>query len=197
MTAPKRTVEPLYQPVTLAQARLQCRIDADNTSEDALLTGVIIPGAVDVCEQLTRRSLMLQTWRLTLDAFANEMPLSWPNVLSVTSVAYRDTAGAWQTLDSGVYEVDTDLACVRLASGQSWPSLYSGGGVRITYTAGYASGNEAAQQAAVPAGIKEWLLLTIGSAYAQRESLAAGVAVAELPGRFVDGMLDRFKVYGC
>lgn len=194
-----RTAAPDYLPITLAQARAQCKVDSDNTSEDTLFTGVWIPAAVEACEQLLRRSIMLQTWRLTLDEFEDEISLPWPKVLAVSAVEYRDTAGAWQTLDAAYYEVDTDAAPgrLKLASGYSWPSLYDGiNTVKITYTAGYASGNEAAQQAAVPANIKHWLLLATGTAYAQRESLAAGVNLLELPGRTFDGLLDRERIWG-
>lgn len=56
-------------------------------------------------------------------------------------------------------------------------------------------GDEAAQQAAVPADVKHWLLLATGTAYAQRESLAADQNLLELPGRTFDGLLDRERIW--
>lgn len=195
-----RTVAPTFLPITLAQARAQCRIDTDDTSEDTMLTGVWIPAVVAACEQLLCRSLMLQTWRVTMDDFEDEVRLPWPNLLGVTSVEYKDAAGAWQTLDSAYYEVDTDSAPGRLvlASGYSWPTLYTGiNTVKITYTAGYSSSSvEATQQAAVPGDVKTWLLLAVGTCYAQRESIAAGMNFMDLPGRFFDGFLDRERIWG-
>lgn len=194
-----RTVAPAFQPITLAQARAQCRVDTDNTSEDVLFTGVWIPAVVDACEQILCRSIMKQTWRLTLDAFADEISLPWPNILAVSSVEYRDTAGDWQTLDTDYYEVDTASAPGRLvrADGYTWPDLYDGiNTVRISYTAGYSdSATEGTQQGAVPASIKQWLLLAVGTAYAQRESIAAGANFMELPGRTFDGLLDRERIW--
>lgn len=195
----RRITEPQFLPVTLDQARLQCHIDDDNTTEDALLTEVIIPGAVELCQQLLQRSLMSQTWRMTRDTFDDLMTLPWGTVLSVTGIEYRDLAGNWQTLSTSTYETDLESlpARITLADGQLWPQLWNGTNVvRITYTAGFSAGNEAAQRAAVPASIKQWLLLTVGTAYAQRESLAAGMSVSELPGRFVDGLLDAHRVWG-
>lgn len=84
-----RITPPSYQPITLAQARAQCRIDADNATEDTLFTSVWIPAVVDTCEQILCRSIMKQTWRLTLDDFADEIALPWPNVLAVSAVEYR------------------------------------------------------------------------------------------------------------
>lgn len=193
-----RTVAPTSLPITLAQARAQCRVDSDNTAEDTMFTGVWIPAVVDACEQLLCRSIMLQTWRLTLDCFEDEIILPWPNVLAVSAVTYRDTAGVWQTLDTSYYEVDTVSAPGRLvlAASHSWPTLYEGiNNVRIDYTAGYSSGNEAAQQSAVPNAVKQWLLLAVATAYAQRESIAAGANFMDLPGRTFDGLLDRERIW--
>jgi len=195
-----RITPPSYQPITLAQARAQCRIDSDNTAEDTMITGVWGPAVVDACQQILKRSIMLQTLRITLDAFADEIALPMPRLLLVTSVEYKDTAGAWQTLNPSVYEVDTESQPGRIvrASGQSWPALFDGiNVVRITYDAGYASGTEAQQQAAVPAAVKQWILLALGTAYAQRESMTAGLAFHELPGRTFDGLLDGERLWGC
>lgn len=194
-----RTVAPTFLPITLAQARAQCRIDSDNTSEDSLFTGVYIPAVTDACEQILCRSIMLQTWQITLDDFEDEIRLPWPNVLAVSSVQYRDAAGNWQILGTEYYEVDTASAPGRLvrAVNYSWPTLYDGiNVVRITYTAGYSSSVvEATQQAAVPTSVKNWLLLAVATCYAQRESIAAGQNFMDLPGRFFDGLLDRERIW--
>lgn len=192
-----RITPPSYQPITLAQARAQCRVDDDNTAEDSLFSGVWIPAVVDAAEQILGRSIMKQTWRLTLDGFSDEIALPWPSILAVSAVEYRDTAGDWQTLAADVYQLDAAGARLTLASGESWPSLYEGVAVvRITYTAGYSdSAVEAEQQAAVPASVKQWLLLAVGTAYAHRESIAAGLTFTELPGRTFDGLLDRERIW--
>lgn len=195
----RQLTAPQYEPITLAQARMAARVDEDDTSEDTLFTGVIIPGVRQDCEQLLRRSLMAQTWCRTLDGFEDEIQLAWPNLLSVQSVQYRDTSGVWQTLDVSAYEVDTASVPGRVlrALNASWPSVYAfPGSVKVTYTAGYAAGNEAAQQAAVPASIKRWMLARIATAYEHRLELIAGVPVSSLPNRFIDSALDRETVYG-
>lgn len=188
-----RTVEPAYQPVTLTQAKLHCKVD---TTDDDNLFSIIIPAVTEACQQMLQRSIMLQTWRVTLDEFSDLIELPWPTVLSVTSVEYKDLAGAWQTLSTSVYEVDlySQPARITLADAQLWPDVWNGTNVvRIIYTAGFASGNEAAQQAAVPANLKAWILLGIGTAYENRESV--GAPAAKLPDNFADSLLDPHKVW--
>ncbi len=182
---------PAFLPVTLAEAKLHLRIDGNN--EDAMIP-MLIGAAVNLCQQLTGRSLMKQEWKLLVDGFEDEMQLPWPTILSVESVHYIDPDGATQTLDEAVYSLVGDS--VVLAAGQKWPDAKADArSVWINYTAGYGAGNEAAQQAAVPASVKSWLLLTVGTLYANRESILSGASVAELPGRFADSLLDGEKVY--
>lgn len=190
---------PVYEPVTLTQAKLAARVDGSD--EDALFTGVLIPACRQDAEQILRRALMPQTLRLTLDAFPRDLRLPMPRLLAVSAVTYRDTAGAWQTLDSSLYEVDTATTPGRVirAHGATWPGTYpQPGSVRVTYTAGYAAGteNEAAQQAAVPASVKRWILARVATAYQYREEVLAGASVAQLPNRFIDSALDRERFYG-
>lgn len=186
-----QTTPPAYLPMSAEEIKIQGRIDHD--AEDELL--LIYQGAaVDTCQQLTGRSIMAQAWRLTIDEFSGQIKLPWPAIQAIQSVQYKDTDGTTQTLATSVYELVGDAVC--LIPGQQWPEIRGGSGsVWVNYTAGYSAGNEAAQQTAVPAGIKAWLLLTIGTLYANRESVQTGVSVSELPGRFTDTMLDRFKVY--
>lgn len=186
-----QTTPPAYLPLTLTDAKLHLRVDG--TAEDALIPS-LIGAAVDTCQQITGRSLMAQAWKLTIDEFADEISLPWPQVQAVQSVQYKDADGVTQTLASSVYELAGDKVC--LIPDQEWPAVRGGAGsVWVNYTAGYSAGNEAAQQAAVPYGIKAWILLTVGTLYANRESVQTGVSVAVIPNRFADSLLDRFKVY--
>lgn len=195
---------PAFEPVTLLQAKQQCRVFSND--EDDLLTGVIIPGARDQCEQLLRRSIMLTTWRATLDYFPGArgpIRLRWPNLQSIVSIEYRNGAGQWVAMGGASYEAVTGLAAeVRPIAGVAWPatSAEGGGNVRVTYKAGYSgaagAGAEAAQQAAVPPSLRHWLLLRIATAYRNRGELVEGVTVADLPGRWADSLLDRERVWG-
>lgn len=186
-----QTTPPAYRPLTLPEVKLHLRVD--HSDEDALI-GILQGAAVDTCQQLTGRSIMAQGWKLTLNGWVDAVRLPYPEISAVSSIKYLDKGGVQQTLGPSMYALIGDT--VHKTRGATYPELGDGlGVVEINYTAGYNAGNEVAQQAAVPAGIKAWLLLTIGTLYANRESIQTGVSVAALPDRFTDSLLDRFKVY--
>lgn len=184
---------PTVEPISLEEARMQCRITAGDTTEDAVL-GVYIQAARETAEHELGRALLQQTWELTLDAFpAGEISLVRGRALAITSVKYLDPAGALQTLDSSAYTLDaaTLPGWVLPAVGTSWPATASVvNAVRIRYTAGYGTA-----AASVPAAVRQWLLVTVAAMYDQREALDASGRVAVLPGRFVDRLLDAERVW--
>ena len=179
---------PSEEPVTLAQAKAHCR--ADGSDDDALITALIV-AARQRAEHETGRAFCTQTWKLTLDAFpvaAIAVPV--PPLVSVTSVKYVDPAGTLQTLSGSAYSVHTNplIGLIAPAYNTSWPATRDDyEAVTVDFTVGYGAA------AAVPQAIKQWMLLAIGTWYAQREGIAAGVQ-AELPRGFWDALLDPFRV---
>lgn len=181
---------PATEPVSLTEAKAQCKVE--HSTDDALLA-ILIQGARESAEQLTRRALITQTWEQRLDEFPSlgiELPM--PSVLSIVSVKYTDVDGAEQTIDSANYALDaaTSPGWVLPAVDYEWPATEaSANAVRVRFTAGYGAAS------AVPAAIKQWMLLQIGAAYRNREAFSAGISLAELPNRFVDALLDRERAY--
>lgn len=133
---------PTSEPVTLAEAKAQCRIT--DSYSDGPVAGFIVT-AREAAEQHMGRGLLTQTWKLVLDQFANviELPMAAP-LQSVTSVQYYDTDGTLQTLATTYYGVDTIARPGRvvLKAEQSWPSVQSDrrdGAVIVTYVVGWTS----------------------------------------------------------
>lgn len=187
----KLIAAPGEEPVTLAEAKVHLRCGDD---EDALI-GVLIQAAREQAEHLLGRALITQTWERVIDAFpACEIELGMPPVASLASIIYVDEAGASQTLDSASYTLDADtLPGWALPSSDAvvWPStLDTANAVRVRFTCGYGAA------AAVPAAIKSWMLLRIGTLYKVREEVVAGRSLAELPGGYVDRLLDPYRVWG-
>lgn len=186
----KLITAPATEPVTLVEAKAQCKVE--HSVDDALLA-LFIQGAREAAEHLTGRAFITQTWELVLDAFPTcEIELPKPTVQSIVSLKYLDGAGIEQTIASANYTLDADKlpGWVLPAVGATWPGTQAAANtVRVRFTAGYGAG------AAVPATLKQWMLLQIGAAYRNREAFQAGITVAELPNRWVDGLLDRERTY--
>lgn len=182
---------PAQEPVTLAEAKLSCAIDADITDHDGMLTTLLIPAAREQCEHLLGRALITQVLDCTLDAFpAAGIDLQRLPVQGIVAVEYLDADGVQQTVPSTDYVLDaaSELeAWVRPVT--SWPTaLCSGNAVRVRYTAGYG-----ASGAAVPALIRWWILQRVATLYRYREAIQAGTSIAALPRAYVDGLLDRYR----
>ena len=171
--------------LSVGDAKLHLRVD--ESVDDALILA-IIKAATRQCEQQCNRSLGAQQWRLTLNAFPHVIELERGPVQSVQAITYRDMAGQWQTLAASEYEADLGGPIARIAPvyGKTWPTTQPQvGSVRIDYTAGYAT---------VPPEALAWIKLQVGALYANREAFAQGRTVSELPGGFVDRLLDTIRV---
>lgn len=159
-----RTVDPAFEPVTLAQAKSQLNVDPTLTDDDAYIS-ILIQAAREYCENYTSRAYVPQTWRYSLDAFpwygANinwtdrfsvyQRAALWtqsltitiprPPLISISSIIYLDVNGVPQTIDPAQYVVDYDSEPARVvpAPGLYWPypQLYRPNTVQITFQAGY------------------------------------------------------------
>lgn len=193
----ERTVLPVFEPITATEAKLHCRVTS--AAEDSLFT-ILIATARQEAEAYMARTINLTTWRKTLDGFpANgEIQLPYPKILSVAAFQYRDQAGAWTTVDAGLYGLDDSSKPGRiyLKWNESWPSdldYTPQSSVRVDYKAGYVdSAVEATVRAAVPASIKQWLLVRVSTLYENREALVTGTIVTPTPG--INGLLDPHRV---
>lgn len=178
------------EPVTLSQAKLACRVDADITADDTLLT-LLIKAARSDAEQQLGRAIVTAQYERALDAFPQGgIELAWPTVSAINSVQYVDAAGTLQTLAPAAYSLDArELPnwCLP-AQGTDWPSaLDTANAVRVTFTSGWAEGG------AVPEDLQAWILMRVATLYKFRETVAAGVSVAELPRSHGDGLLDKWR----
>lgn len=183
---------PAAEPITLEEAKLQCRVDG--TAEDTWFTSFAIPGARRAAEHELGRKLITQTWEAVFDAFPSfGIELGAPRVLSIVSIKYVDTTGAEQTLAAENYLLDADTLpgwALPLA-GTSWPDTADAANVvTVRFTCGY---GPAATD--VPANVRQWMLMHIGTAYKNRESMVHGVSVAEIPNRYVDSLLDGERTW--
>lgn len=188
----KLITPPSTYPVTLAEAKLHCRVDI--ADDDALITA-FITAATETAEQKTGRAIMAQTWELTLDAFPDALELTRVPVQSITSVKYYDTAGVQQTMSNTLYALDaTDdfgFAHISPVYAGAWPETRDQtNAVAVRYVAGYADA------ASVPEGIKQWIKLMVSTMYENRETEAysSRAVSTTVQMSFVDRLLDRYLV---
>jgi uncharacterized phiE125 gp8 family phage protein len=151
---------PSVEPVTLQQTKDHLRVDS--ADDDALIDNLIL-SARQWAESLTRRALITQTWDFFLDVFPAVIEVPRPPLQSVTSVKYLDTDGVQQTLDSALYDVDTNVepGAIRPAWSCDWPSVRDvANAIEVRFVAGY---GDAAQD--LPAPIVSAILLHVQAHY--------------------------------
>ena len=189
----KLITAPSTYPVTLAEAKLHCRVDI--ADDDTLITA-LITAATEMAEQKTGRAIMTQTLELTLDSFPEAFELTRVPVQSVTSVKYYDTTGAQQTLSNTLYALDAaddfGFAHISPVYAGVWPDTRDQiNAVAVRYVAGYADA------ASVPQSIKNWILLMVSTMYENRETEAysSRAVSTTVQMQFVDRLLDRYVVF--
>lgn len=174
---------PSAEPVSLAEVRLHCKIDAELSSplpahpEDDLLR-TLITAAREHVERFTARALTDATYEYRCSGPAvGCIALPLGPIDAVASVVYLDEDEAEQTLDEAVWYFDDDPWSPRIAlrKDQVWPAIYGRrDAVRVTFTGGVASPNP------VPPALLVAIKLLVGHWYANRES-ASPTALTEIP----------------
>jgi uncharacterized phiE125 gp8 family phage protein len=185
MHRPTLTIAATALPVSLEQARRQCRIDADSldvaalAEVDSLLEGYIA-AAVAQLEGWTGelgRVLCESTWRQDFDRFDRCLKIPLGPVIAIETVTVRNGAGQLATVAQADYSLRTDAAgdcyCRFRNSYVAPDDLYEVAAISVTYKAGYA---------VVPKQIQQAILLMVGAWYENREETVIGTIAASLPG---------------
>lgn len=219
---PTRIVTPpAMEPVTLPEMKAWARIDATgdavaDAANDALLSSLITT-AREEAENILRRSIMPQAIELTLSGFpgwGQGVELPRPPLVAVESVTFFDAANAAVVMDEAAYVVlnvsDAETPSLCPTPGGFWPDTSRRpDAVAIRYTAGWpvtGTGAEADPDAGTPAdpfiihvpeNIKTWIKMRVSTMWANRENIITGNSAtfaAEIPSRFLDGLLDRWRI---
>lgn len=179
---------PAVMAVTLADAKAQLRIDADDTAFDTQLA-IWVAGITAEAEHATGRAFVNRSMRVTLDGFPDAIRLSAPTS-SVESIKFVDVDGQEQTLDPADYYVDkvTEPGYVVPASGRTWPATAARVNVvTVDYTAGYG-----ADAMTVPAGARLYILARLAEMWDPVVKEFKETARSNFVGR----LLDSLRVYG-
>lgn len=158
-------VPPTGEPVSLADAKAWLRIDT--SAEDTLVTG-LIPAARARVEAATRRLLMTQTWRLSLDDWPpcpGVIPLA--PVASVAVLRVYDAGGIAQAIDPATYRLfdAPDQAQIVFFVPPPSPGRMASG-IEIDVVAGYGAAID------VPAPLRQAMLMLIAGWFENRGDAA-------------------------
>lgn len=165
--------------------------------EDAQLTSYLL-AAREEAEKLCG-PLITQTWEQYEAAWAADgrIKLGKPRVLAVSEVSYTLEAGTPAVLSAATYLSDLinpfDQAVI-LKTDQTWPAdtLYQLNPIKITFTCGFG-----AAAADVPQSLKHWIMLFAANLYEHRESaIVANMTQALTELKFLDGLLDNYRIWG-
>lgn len=156
------------EPLSLAEVKRHCRVDGDE--EDELFEFAIIPGARALAESKTGAAIrhVRRCETVTLPG-----PLEVGQVLQVESVTVDGAPVVFTCAEAGRRTV---VAADGLQGAQAV----------VTYTAGIALEQHPS--------VRSWMLLACGAAYAQREIIAPGQALQEMPRHYTDTMLASIDV---
>lgn len=187
------------EPITLAELKAQVRYDSSD--EDALLQGAIAAARAKA-ENYTGTVIMRRTLEQTLDEFPAaeflvERTAAWNTgcnaecPIVIESIQYVDPDGVTQTLSPSDYTLDTSVwpGWVLPGVDAEWPDTEpSANAVTVTLTIGYAD------EADVPFDIRAWMLLTAAFLWTHREAFDLTGKMIDIPSRFVDSLLDPYRV---
>ncbi len=160
----ERTASPVNSAVTDALVEQQLFLDS---GESPLLVANAIASATDFVERDTDRSLITQTWTMTLDQFpinrGETIYIPKGKIQSITSLAYIDGDGAPQTLDENtdftVTSIGTENRVIPIGG---WPSTSTdlNDVVTLVWISGYGD-----DDTDIPGWAKRAVLLKVQEAY--------------------------------
>lgn len=164
---------PVVEPVSLAEAKAQCRIDSE--AEDALVQSYITMSRQYV-EDILDTSLITQVWEARYDTFPLwEIVLPRPPMApQAVTVTYRNEAGQNNTITStaGDFQVDDRVVPGRIYPNYNgvWPAVRGDeNSVTVRWTAGYgATGFN------VPPIARQLILFQVAHLYENRQPVVMG-----------------------
>lgn len=191
------------EPVSLNECKLQLKLPVGVVHpEDDLIESLLIPAVRQRAEIATNRQLTQVTYDLSLDSFVwDEDWLEFPKppLVEVVSVSYIDASGVAQVLPATTYDVyaptgpKPSRGRLWLAYGSTWPlPRNQAHAVTVRFLAGYSGLPVPIVGPALPALLKQAMLLDISTLFEHRENVVTGTIVADIP-RTAAAIYKSFK----
>lgn len=185
---------PALEPLTLAEAKRQLRVEVDDDND---LIVDILKAAREYVETFTGRLLLTQTWDYKLDAFpCGAIHLPRAPISAVSAITYLDSAGTLQTWSAASYRTSLPTgpkaAAGRItpAYGESYPSTYGViEAVTVRVVAGYGS-----TAASVPTSLRQAIKVLCSHLWHERAAAATGADPVPMPPA-VTALLWPYRIF--
>ena len=167
---------PAGEPLALDEARAFLRADIHDDDE---LIASLIAAARSHVEALTRRALLTQGWRLTLDAWPADgrIPVRPGPLRELTAARVYDLAGNATTLDLQHFVPDLGACELAVAPWALMQPTRLAAGIELDVTVGYGDSG-----ADVPEPLRQALRLLVAHWYENRGLVVTGaMSLASLP----------------
>lgn len=177
----------VFEPITLEEAKHHLNVVYDD--DDAYISSLIV-AARRMAEGKTNRTITQRSITQFYSGY-HGIRLLKPPFVSVDSISYFNEAEEEVALNTSDFMVGqcNGTTCLIAKSGFVIADMAPRpGAMKVVYTAGYPVGQ-------VPEDLIHWMKLQIGSMYAHRESVIAGVSVAPLPDMYEKMFLQPYMVY--
>lgn len=162
----------MAEPVTLTEAKAQCRMENDS-SDDTFITSLIAPARAYV-EKVSTYGLVAGTRVFTFSGWGDFLEIYLRPITSLTSVAYVDADGDAQTYvplaPLGAYPFR-----IFPAANDEFPAIFDGSTITVTVAAGAV--DSASQEYLIA---KRAILILIGHWFEYREAAMAGIVSSEI-----------------
>lgn len=182
------TAVPAVEPITLADAKAQLRVDG--TSEDAFIASLIVTSRLQI-EAALGMALITQAWRWTIDDWpageAVELPLRPVQAVDALKVVRAD--GTSVTVPPSQYHVDGAANPARIVYAPAALPLPGAiaEGIVVEMTAGFGPA-----PADVPPPIRQALTMLTAHWFENREPVAIGAQALAIPDT-VSSLLAPFR----
>lgn len=178
---------PTVEPWTVAELKAFLRVDHD--ADDAVIASLLAAARSQV-EALTRRALLLQSWRLSYDAWPRDgrIRLRIGPLRALTAARVIDRAGVAQEIDLARFVVDVGGGVIAAPPGSLPQPGRDLAGIALDVELGYG-----ATPSEVPELLRHAVRTLAAHWYDNRGLVAVGSSVAMLPGS-VAAMLASFRV---